>query len=268
MRTLATVTANRPYSSLWDGLSEHLIACFYQVEKGENGVWARNPNSPDVYAPLTEASMSMHLNWQSQFEQAGHESKYPGMTAMMQSGMIQPVIDSVGGAAEGIFGSAANQAQSMASRFFRDFEGRTSITKLNSTQVFSGMAPVKIQATALFRAWRDPVSEVEDPFDKLMEWALPVYLDKDSTVLSRAADTVRGTRGYVDALMPSVAPVVIGMTYKQRSYLPLVIESIDMPMGSPVSSEGRYVELAVPMTLCSLTAIDRKDWADWATNAL
>jgi len=269
MRTHPTITANKPYSSEWLGLSEHLIACFYQVEKGDNGVWARKPTSPDVYAPLTEANMSVLLNWQSPFEHAGPESKAPTLAAMLQSGAIRPVIDSVAGAAKEMFGlndnSAANQIQQNASQLFRNFEGRTGITKLNSMQVFSGMPPVKIQVTALFRAWRDSVSEVEAPFDKLMEWALPVYLDKDSTLLSRAADALRGSRDWVDALMPSVAPVVIGMTYKRRSYLPLVIESIDMPMGSPVGSDGRYVELLVPMTLCSLTAIDRKDWADWAT---
>ena len=50
------------------------------------------------------------------------------------------------------------------------------------------------------------------------------------------------------------------MTYKGRTYAPLVIESIGQPISSPVDSNGRYVELLVPMTLCSLTALDRADW--------
>jgi len=50
------------------------------------------------------------------------------------------------------------------------------------------------------------------------------------------------------------------MKYKGRTYSPLVIESIGMPMNSPVDSNGRYVEMIVPMTLCTLTAMDRKDW--------
>ncbi|MBJ7575674.1 hypothetical protein [Luteimonas sp. MC1828] len=50
------------------------------------------------------------------------------------------------------------------------------------------------------------------------------------------------------------------MTYKGKTYAPLVIESIGQPIGSPVASTGRFVELLVPMTLCTLTALDRDDW--------
>ena len=81
--------------------------------------------------------------------------------------------------------------------FLAQFEGRTGITKLNSTQVFNGMPPVKIQVTALFRAWRDSMKEVEAPFNKLMEWALPIELSKDGSVLARAAETAKGDMGYV-----------------------------------------------------------------------
>ena len=45
------------------------------------------------------------------------------------------------------------------------------------------------------------------------------------------------------------------------AYSPLVIESIGQPIDSAIDSDGRYVELLVPMTLCTLTAIDRDDWA-------
>ena len=68
--------------------------------------------------------------------------------------------------------------------------------------------------------------------------------------------------GYVEALMPSKSPTRVAMKFKGRTYSPLVIESIGMPMNSPVDANGQYVELAVPMTLCTLTALDRKDWAN------
>lgn len=153
-------------------------------------------------------------------------------------------------------------AQQQSNDFLQQFEGRTGITKLNSTQVFTGMPPVKITVTALFRAWRDTLSEVETPFNKLMEWALPVALSPDGSVLARTAETVSGRMGYVEALTPSKSPTRIAMEYKGRTYSPLVIESIGMPLSAPVDASGRFVELAVPLTLCTLTAIDRQDWSN------
>ena len=70
-----------------------------------------------------------------------------------------------------------------------------------------------------------------------------------------------GRRGPIGVAFPSIAPAKIAMQYKGRTFSPLVIESIGMPLSSPVNKDGLYVELAVPMTLCSLTAIDREDWS-------
>lgn len=247
-------------SSLWDDLSPHLIASFYEVVKTGTDQWSRVPGKSDpatVQAPLTDVSMEIALNWQSSFEQAGPESKAPALMAMLQSGALQPIVDTLIKKKD-----SAGSAQQQSNNFLSQFEGRTGITKLNSTQVFNGMPPVKITATALFRAWRSPATEVEAPFNKLMEWALPVELSKDGSVLARAAETVKGDMGYVEALMPSKSPTRVAMKYKGRTWSPLVIESIGMPMSSPVDKTGRYVELAIPMTLCTLTAIDRKDWSN------
>lgn len=258
----ASLNANA-LTSIWDGLSPHLIASFYEVAKTGEDTWGRIEGQTDpvsVMAPLTEATMEMILNWQSPFEQSGPESRAPALMAMLQSGALQPVVDAlVGKQKEGEGG-----AQQKSNEFLKQFEGRTGITKLNSTQVFNGMPPIKITVVALFRAWRDSVSEVEAPFDKLMEWALPIELSKDGSVLARAVDTAKGDMGYVEALMPSKSPTRIAMKYKNRVFSPLVIESIGMPLGSPVDSDGRFVQLAVPMTLCTLTALDRKDWSNAA----
>jgi hypothetical protein len=155
-----------------------------------------------------------------------------------------------------------NGVQQKANDFLKQFEGRTGITKLNSTQVFNGMPPVKITASVLFRAWRDAAIEVEVPFDKLMEWSLPIELSRDGSMLARGAKALKGEMGYIEALLPSKSPTRIAMKYKGRLYCPLVIELIGMPMSSPVDANGRYVELIVPMTLCTLTAIDRDDWSN------
>lgn len=255
-------------TSIWDGLSPHLIASFYEVAKMGEDSWGRIPEKTDpvtVLAPLGDASLEMVLNWQSPFEQAGPESRAPTLMAMLQSGALQPIIEAVIGKKHDASNSGAQQ---QSSDFLRQFEGRTGITKLNSTQVFNGMPPVKITVTALFRAWRDAASEVEAPFNKLMEWALPIELSKDGSVLARAAETLKGGMGAVEALMPSRSPTRIAMRYKGRTFSPLVIESIGVPLNSPVDVNGRYVELAVPLTLCTLTAIDRKDWSNAAVTSL
>lgn len=257
-------------TSEWHGLSPHLVARFYEVTQQEsNGVWQAKPGGAVVAAPLTEANLDATLNWQSPFEQSGPESSMPALMAMLQSGAIQPVLESFLSAA-GTFAEnlGVSSGQETAARLSnsavaaaRELEGRTGITRLNSMQVFSGMPPIKITATALFRAWRDPVSEVQAPVDQLMAWALPVKLSEMGPILSRALDYAAGKPiSATDVLAPSIAPVKLAMTYKGATYAPLVIESIGQPISSPVDSSGRFVELLVPLTLSTLTAIDRDDW--------
>jgi len=272
---------NDTLSSLWDGLSDHLIAEFWEIAKigdGYDARWGRIDGKTDpkvVRAPLSDVTMEVSLNWQSPFESSGPECKAPALTAMLQSGTLLPIVDAISEAAgikdkDSLAGKIfsfldAEEAVRKSNDFLKQFEGRTGITKLNSTQVFTGMPPLKIQATAIFRAWRDTLTEVEMPFAKLMEWALPIELSKDGSIVARLLD--KG-RGMVESLMPSVSPTRIAMKYKNRLFSPLVIESITHPLQSDVDSNGRYVQLAIPMTLCSLTAIDRADWREWGGHAL
>lgn len=261
---------NKSLSSKWDGLSEHLLAKFYEVTKQEkDGSWMKVNDGPVVVAALTDSNLEATLNWQSQFEHSGPESSMPTLMAMLQSGAIQPVIDAAGKfgdvAAEsfGVKGvkSAIAELTAKGKAAAATLEGRTGITRLNSMQVFSGMPPIKIQVTALFRAWSDPAAEVEAPVNQLMSWALPEKLSELGPLLSRAADYVAGKNmTAADVLAPSIAPAKIAMLYKGRTYMPLVIESIGVPINSPVTSEGKFAELLLPMTLCTLTAWDRGDW--------
>lgn len=250
------------YTSHWDGLSPHLLATFYEVARNEDGIWEMTSDTPLVKAPLTESNLEMTLNWQSPFENAGPESKAPTLLAMLQSRALQPLVDAAFGGGQKDGGAVdASAAQRKSNEFLRQFEGRTGITKLNSTQVFTGMPPVKITATALFRAWINAKTEVEDPVEQLVRWSLPQQLSADGSVLARAVQAAKGEMDYIDALLPSKAPVQVAMHYKGKTYSPLVIETIGKPIGSPVDASGRYTELLVPMTLSTLTAIDGVDWA-------
>ena len=243
-------------SSLWDGLSPHLLASFWAVERVSNDsrAWKKIEKSPIVKAPLTESNLEMMLGWQSPFENAGADKGVPAISSMLQSGAIQPWV-------------AGNEK---ASAMFAKFEGRTGITKLNSTQVFAGMQPIKIQVTALFRAWRNAAEEVDAPINQLMEWALPQELALEGplmALLEGAKQVMSGKpldEAAAKAMLPSVAPTKIAMKYKGRIYSPLVIESIGQPLNSPINVQNGnlkgFAEMQIPMTLCSLTAIDRADW--------
>lgn len=244
------------YGSLWDGLSPHLIAEFFLADRDGR----RIDGSPSVEAPLIECEMEISLNWQSPFEQTGPESRAPALTAMLQSRALQPTVDALTSGTRNT--EEALEAHRKASQFLKQFEGRTGMTKLNSTQIFTGMQPIRIQAQALFRAWRDAGHEVENPLDILMSWALPQKLAEDGTILPRLVSAAKGEMDALDALLPSLAPHLIGMRYKGRTYAPLVIEAIGLPLSSPIDAQGRFVEMVVTMTICSLTALDKDDWAN------
>jgi hypothetical protein len=235
---------------LWDGLNPTLIATIYEVDhKSEPLDEANRVRCLFV----DDANLEATLNWQSPFEGAGPESRAPTLSAMLQSGAIQPIAERLG---DGV-GGATKEVSETA-------RGRTGITKLNSTQVFSGMPPLRLQATIMLRAWRDPQTEVEDPLDQLMRWVLPQYLAPEGTLLTAALDWYReGERdvnGFVEAAMPSSAPTLIAIRYKGRTYSPMVVESIGVPINSPSDKYGRFVQLQLPVTFATLTAIDRNDW--------
>lgn len=249
----------RIFSSKWDGLNPNLIAEFFEVERVEKpgGILGYQPadDSDIVRAPLIDADLSASISWTSPFETTSSQQALPTMKAMLESGVLAPMLQNMG-SGSGFIGKKLQQAADIAQKF----EGRTGITKLNSMQVLSGMPPVKFSVTALFSAWIDPLTEVEDCFDRLMTWALPAHLEEDGSVLSR---TIRKAQGdEVEVFLPSKAPSLIGMHYKGCTYLPLVIESISKALDSPIDFYGRHVSLAVPMTLCTLSAIDRSDWAN------
>ncbi|WP_295885033.1 hypothetical protein [uncultured Thiohalocapsa sp.] len=236
-------------SELWAGLSPTLIATFAACDhKG-----AADPDGPSVQCALTDdVQLDILLNWQSPFEGAGPEARAPTMAAMLQSGALQPLAERIGG---GIGGAISGLMETG--------RGRTGVTKLNSTQVFSGMPPLRIQCTALFRAWSDPATEVEAPLDRLVTLALPESLAPEGTLLN-VYDALRAGRydlnNLVAAAMPSKAPRTLAMTYKGRTFAPLVIESVGIPLHSPSDEHGRFVQMQVPLTIATLTAIDGSDW--------
>ena len=146
-------------------------------------------------------------------------------------------------------------------------EGRSGITKLNSTQVYSGHSPLKVSMTLIFRAWQDPQSEVAAPYQALLKMAYPAELAE--TALHSASDAVKNSDesggmsdvaknvGYA-TFFPSLAPKYVKLSYKGETYPPMVIESISKPLDAPYSPMGD-IFLEVQVSLQSLRSMDFAD---------
>lgn len=258
-------------TSLWDGLSTHLIAKFYPVKKLVDGSgWAQSRDRQheisaadnyvvddgfEVHCPITDGTSEITLGWHSPFEGMGAESKIPTLSAQLQSGVLSSTVQSMLGGVGLLNQDGTSKIGSVD--FLKQANGRTSVSKLNSTQVFSGMPPVKMSMTLWFRALKDPIREVRDPIQQLKEWALPQYLADEGLIAG--ALNHGGSRSPVETIFPSMAPSIIGMKYGDGTYMPLVIESLSEPFTNPRSEKGVMLSCSVQVTLATLTALDRRD---------
>ncbi|MFM0608684.1 hypothetical protein PQR05_29560 [Paraburkholderia sediminicola] len=256
---------SRILSSDWGGLNPALIAKFYPLKRMQSGGgWEQSRDTRDlakdftvddgyeVHCPITDGTQEMSFNWHSPFEGAGAESKAPTLSAMLQSGAlssnIQAFLGKFGG--DGSKGDKALEALAQA-------QGRTGITKLNSTQTFTGMPPVKLSVTMHFRAVVDPLSEVRDPISQLEQWAVPQYLADDGVIAGAVKDGADD--GILQTIYPSVTPQILAMKYGDMLYQPMVIESLSKPITNPRNASGVMISCSVQATISSLAAWDRRD---------
>ncbi|AEG02706.1 hypothetical protein [Methylomonas methanica] len=227
-------------TSDWGGLNENLVASIYPIDRKGN-----KTEDTVVKCVFTDSNLELSTTWASPFENAGTQNVSPTLQQLVQSGSLSGLLSKV----DGVFGSDLQ-------RLAHGLEGRTSVTKLNSTQVYVGNQPAKFNVTALFRAWADPVKEVHQPFNQLMEWALPVELSEEGSLAARLLDQGLSYQ----STFPSAAPVMLAVNYKGATYWPMVIENITKDTNAPIDRNGNFTELKVPMLLTTLTAIDRRDY--------
>lgn len=252
-------TENPVLSSDWTGLSRHLIASFFPVRRiveGTNVRWEREPNSIEVQAPITDGNLEQSANWHSPFENQTADAKLSSLSSMFQTGGFEAILNSLQQTigADSFLGGQIGQANND----IRSLEGRTAVTKLNSTQVFSGMPPMKLSVTLHFRAIYDGASEVEAPMDQIMAWGVPKKLSQQGLV-GNALDSSQ-EKGW-RTMYPSEAPQIIGMSYANKLFKPLVIEGTPYPLTGPRDSAGNLIHGTMALSLASLTAIDKDDWA-------
>lgn len=248
----------------WGSLSEFLQAKLYPVERaGDSTRWRPVRDAAQIWAPITDSNLETTLQWNSPFEAIGAANKLPLISGLLQSGGLQSALsaiasivpDEVGNSLQDLNSSLSKQS---ASATLRSLENSAGITKLNSTQIFSGMQPLKFTMTMHFRAWSDPAVEVSKPIDELMRWLLPQELANIGFLESLASG-----QNLVRALFPSKIPRILGFSYGGMSILPVVVESIGQPITAPRDALGRRVQVALPMVVATLAAIDQQDWTKY-----
>lgn len=243
-------------SSDWTGLSPHLIAKFFPVRRalsGDSFYYEREPNSVEVQAPITDGAVEQSATWTSPFENQTADAKLSSFSALAQIGGFQPALNAL----QQLLGNnAAGNAVGAGNASLASLEGRTAITKLNSTQIFTGAPPTKITVTAHFRALRDSLTEVSQPMDQLMKWELPKHLAAQGLVGNVVTGQASGWR----TVYASEIPTLVGMNYADRTFLPLVIETATYPLTGPRDARGRMISAQMTLTLGSLTALDAADW--------
>lgn len=240
----------RGIGSDWTGVNPAVLAQIWACD--ERGVPISGTNDGAVIGLADSFEVQGNLNWQSPFEQSGPESVKPGLTAMLQTGSLNSFVQSIVSKV-----SPGTQVSGVTSTLDQ-LKGRTGLTKLNSVQVFTGMPPLKIAVTLFFRAYADPVKEVEDPIEKLLTWSVPKklaaggYLSEVVTKIGSGADAV-------ETLFPSEIPTMVGITYAGRTYSPMVIESFSDPIDSPKDVNGNRLHAKFQLSLGTLAALDAAD---------
>ncbi len=232
--------------SKWTGLNPVLLGTLYAVDRKGSPI-----GGDEVVAPITGMSVEFSGNWQSPFEQMGPESRAPTIAAVAQSGMAGDLLTK-------LFGDSGAES---AQKLVKEMQGRSGVTKLNSTQIFAGAPPVKIPLTMHFRAHSDPDAEVMAPIDQLIRWVLSEEMAPHSAAVN-FLEFMKGERGAIAALFPSRTPPMVGLRFRGTTYAPLVIESMPVPTDVPCDARGRPISAVIQMQLATLTALDQSDWLE------
>ena len=218
-----------------------------------------------VRAFLTEPlNLNITQNWQSPFENMGAETKAPALTALLQSGQAQAMVsvidalvpESLKQALPNVVRNFLDDSGRILDSALEDLKGRTSLTKVNSRQIYANMPPIKMNLPLYFRAWNDPITEVEAAVSQVMAWSLNKKI-ADKSVLQGLAEDKKFS---IEGLFPSLIPSFIGIRYANRSYSPFIINSVDEPLNVMRDSSLNRLYCDLTVSIESLTALDRVDF--------
>lgn len=199
-----------------------------------------------VVAVALDGQIAHDSNWATPFDSSNPENKLPTLLGGLQSGTITDFAGAVA--------NKLGMGESLATNLEKA-EGRSSFTKVNSTQIFLSNSSAQINLTLVFRAWRSARIEVENQVGLLHQMAVPQELSDDSIAAGQIEDPSMSFEGF----MPSLIPPYICFYYGKRSYSPLVLQSFSRDIVGNMTTDGDMVYLEVPITLLSRQAWDARD---------
>jgi hypothetical protein len=274
---ITPVPVNTPTDTLpvqptaqWGALTDLRIAYISLCDNRGGGI-----SSSVVEAVMTDGDFTVESQYQTPFENSNPENRLPNLLGMAQSGeasaALGRIAENIGSAAnatnpEKAAGLAAAAARKLAEATgadvlgraigsaFESLQGKTNLTKINSTQVFVSTGSVRMSVTLFFMALKDAKTEVEDQINLLQQWALPQELSGTGLLESILSDGLAG-------LFPSTVPPFVNLVYSGKSYKPFLIESVSVPITGPIDKHGNRLSATVTLSLISRQAWDKNSVA-------
>lgn len=228
--------------TVWGRLSDIFKAKFLMCDKDGKPL----NNGRQVVAVALEGNLTNESNWATPFDSSNPENKLPTLLGGLQSGTISDVA--------GALASKLGMGDSLAENL-QKAEGRSSFTKVNSTQIFTNNSSLQMNLTLIFRAWRNARTEVEDQVGLLHQMSVPELLSDDSIL----AGQIENPSMSIDGFMPSFIPPYISFYYAKRSYTPMILQSFSRDIVGNMTNDGDMVYLELPITLLSRQAWDSRN---------
>ncbi|WP_151765809.1 hypothetical protein [Acinetobacter colistiniresistens] len=225
--------------SVWGRLNDIFKSKFMLCDKDGNLL----NDGRQVVAVAIEGHLSHESNWATPFDSSNPENKLPTLLGGLQSGTLTDFA--------GAMASKLGMGDSLAENL-QKAEGRSSFTKVNSTQIFLSNSSVQVNMTVIFRAWRNARTEVENQVGLLHQMAVPQMLSDDSIAAGQLENPSLSFEGF----MPSLIPPYITLYHAKRSYTPLILQSFSRDIVGNMTEHGDMVYLEVPITLLSRQAWD------------
>lgn len=254
-----------PEYAQWGKISPDLLAQIYVVDKYGNS----EKDGYRVVCAITEGTFEVGSEYSSPFD-ANPDQRLPTLMGMIQSGEFVSAVGTVAanaasseggslagtiaaGAVSGIVSVAKAAGIGDVGQAIQQLEGKTNLTKVNSTQIFVNTKPIDINVTLYFRAWRDAKKEVEEPVSYLEQWAVPISLSTTGTAVNISE------KGILGGLFPSEAPPFVALQYAKKTFLPFTLRNVSKPLVVERDSQMNALAYVVTAQLSSRTAWDASD---------
>lgn len=201
-----------------------------------------------VRGRIISYSISNQADWANKFEGSDGDSKLPILSAILQSGAYSDSVDAL-----------------------KAFENRTLITKAQSVQVWTGIQPQNISMEIEFRAFSDPLTEVEEPIQELTRMMSPVLNDNSIETAKRIAESSKPNgdkkltqedlnKKVEESSLGRVPSKIAVSLFSKRFNATYRIESMDESVDEmKIDGAGNRVYQVVSLTLGSSVGITKQD---------